>query len=253
MTNEFYIIKNLGTGKSLSRGADMPCETSSVIKVPIMISTLSAMKDKDDNLRTKLQVEPHHISNGSGIITWVKKRNFTIQELLKNILLYSDCTATNVLIDYCGGPDKINKSIQRTYKNTSLDCRYIMPHDHSTTVGTSTPADMLDLIESLYNCAVEYGNLSSKVAKWSKNSSTWFIQLLPEDFMPEIIKTGSMYHIGDGLDYVMNMAAILKSDAGSTYALAYFSNGKFIDDSDDAELAVKQSAANKIVAMIEDL
>jgi len=249
MVSEHYIIKNLQNGKTISNLQHATSECSSLIKVPLVLMTLRTIEEQGDNLSLVLQVKNYHISNGSGIISWLKKRKFTIIELIKNVFLYSDCTATNVLIDYCGGPMVVQEYISGNSVNSSLDCSYINFVDRTdNAVGTSCPNDMINFIESLHSKLKNYSQLERLVSEWSKKSNTWFASFLPDNVEPVIIKTGSMYHTGNGLEYVMNVAAILKNtDDKSLYSLSQFSYGSFLDSSAEAEVAAKESAAYRIL------
>ncbi len=55
---------------------------------------------------------PRHDSTGSGIINWTDWEAITFHDLIYCLLVYSDCVATNMLIDYIGSQSKINRWLQ---------------------------------------------------------------------------------------------------------------------------------------------
>ncbi|WP_236687105.1 serine hydrolase [Ornithinibacillus californiensis] len=90
---------------------------ASVIKVPIMIAAFAANKRGEFILSDTVELKRENIVGGSGVLQHLTPgTQFTIYDLLTLMIIQSDNTATNMMIELVGVP-----SIQQTMKDIGLE------------------------------------------------------------------------------------------------------------------------------------
>ena len=91
------------------------------MKLPIAVSLIKAVEDKKVDFMDKIKIEKEDKVYGTGIIHEFNEREYTIFELLVAMLIQSDNTAANKIIDIIG-MDNINSNIKEMgLKNTILN------------------------------------------------------------------------------------------------------------------------------------
>ena len=104
-------VKNLITGETWQRGADVPVVAASVIKIPVMIEAFRAQEDGELSLdeRHALRDEERMPSCGTlkAMHTGIE---MTLLDLVKLMIIVSDNTATNVMINRLG-IENVNKTL----------------------------------------------------------------------------------------------------------------------------------------------
>src|SRR4051794_7158975 len=96
-------MRDIHSEIKLADNQDILFESSSTIKLPIIYLAIQKAVDSNTSLNQFLPIEPRHKSNGSGIINWTNWKKLTLAQLIASITTYSDCVATNVLIEFVGG------------------------------------------------------------------------------------------------------------------------------------------------------
>lgn len=114
-------LKNLETGKELALAADEKLPAASLIKVPI-IYTLYDLNSKGElDLKETLKPDSNNIVGGAGVLNWFKARpELTILDLAELMIVISDNTATNILIDQIGFKAVNNYLEENGFKATGL-------------------------------------------------------------------------------------------------------------------------------------
>lgn len=96
-------VHDLGTDERVAVDDDAPFTSASVIKLPVMMTVLTA--DGAPPLDARLPIDDAHRVGGSGIIgDLADLRELTVRDLVTAMIALSDNTATNVLIDAVGIP-----------------------------------------------------------------------------------------------------------------------------------------------------
>ena len=91
------------------------------MKLPIAISLIKAVEDKRANFMDKIKVLNDGKVYGTGIIHEFDDRDYTLFELMVIMLIQSDNTAANKIIDILG-MEQINEDIKSMeLKNTKLN------------------------------------------------------------------------------------------------------------------------------------
>jgi beta-lactamase class A len=112
-------VKNLRTGvfvvdPKLSRyvdlGGRMQFPAASLIKLPIYASLMAAIDRGSVRLDQMLEIKADLITGGSGWLQWRQPGSkISVKEAAELMMIISDNTATNLIIDLLGGKDSLNR------------------------------------------------------------------------------------------------------------------------------------------------
>lgn len=85
---------------------------ASLIKIPVLVQLLSALDKKMVSPNTLVTIRPDLVAGGSGILQWrAIGSKVTVKEACELMIVISDNTATNLLIDLLGGKEAFNKQV----------------------------------------------------------------------------------------------------------------------------------------------
>jgi beta-lactamase class A len=166
------LAKNLDTGKSYELHADDPVPTASTIKLPIMVELFAEAEEGKLDWNQKLQLTDRDQVSGSGVLTEFSGGDLLpIRDLMHLMIVVSDNTATNLILDRIGG-NAVNRRMAQLGLTQTAVMRKIMqmnpksfteegkkPGSDRWGTGRSCPRDMVVLLEKLYR-----GQLVSKAA-----------------------------------------------------------------------------------------
>jgi beta-lactamase class A len=174
--------ENLDTGISYALRADTPVPTASTIKLPIMVELFAQASEGRLDWNQKLVLTDQDKVSGTGVLTELSAGDaLPIRDLMHLMIVVSDNTATNLILDRIGGNAVNVRMAQLGLKQTAV-MRKIMqarlfpdphatPHPEGVTeegkkpgndqwgTGRSCPRDMVLLLEKLYR-----GEVVSKAA-----------------------------------------------------------------------------------------
>lgn len=113
--------KHLPTGRELAIRADRPMNTLSVIKIPVMVQAFRDAESGRLDLDRRYTVEPTDLRRGSGLIqTFSPGLNPTLRDLVMQMIITSDNTATDMVIEVVG-LGRVNDLLEREgYEETRL-------------------------------------------------------------------------------------------------------------------------------------
>jgi beta-lactamase class A len=95
--------KDLKTGREIAIRADVPMNTASVIKMPVMILAYRDAEAGKLSLDARHIVKPEELRRGSGLVqTFAPGLNPTLRDLIRQMIITSDNTATDILIATVG-------------------------------------------------------------------------------------------------------------------------------------------------------
>lgn len=142
-------IEDFAQTKRFVYNEEMVFPSASLIKVPILVELFLRNFRGEFSMDDVLTISNDDIVGGAGVIQHLSTRQYTLRDLATLMIIQSDNTATNVLIDFLG-VDRINETIQdlglkETYSSGKL---MVVPHPYPRRSSTS-PRDMAKLLRLL--------------------------------------------------------------------------------------------------------
>lgn len=142
------------TGAYLDYNGNNSFSAASMIKVPVLVALLNAIDSGDIDPNQIMSIKTHHVAGGSGHLQWrplgTKLPLLDVAELM---IIISDNTATNMIIDLLGGKAVVNKKFAKWgLKNTVINA----PLADLEGTNKTSPYDLVYLL-----ARVERGELMS--------------------------------------------------------------------------------------------
>ncbi|MFM6151515.1 MAG: serine hydrolase, partial [Sphaerospermopsis kisseleviana] len=137
------MVQELGTGKILGEVNSDALQKSPASTVKLIIADLitDAINQGNANLKEILTIKPGEVAQWSSINKAGQKRK--ISELITDMLVKSDNTAANVLINRLGGLDKVTQlALAKGYRNTKFNKYFLLPGEDNKKGNISTLADV---------------------------------------------------------------------------------------------------------------
>lgn len=132
------------TGRYAGIDADESFAAASLIKVPVLVKLLDAIDRGQVSMDEQLELRPDLIGGGSGYLQWRPVNSkVSLREAMESMIVVSDNTATNLIIDRVGGIEACNRDfafwgLKRTYVNDWLPD---LPGTNKT-----SPGDLVSLL-----------------------------------------------------------------------------------------------------------
>lgn len=153
-------VKHLKTGESFEHNAETPLPTASLIKFPVMIAAYKAVDDGKLSLDDMIEIEKDDMVPGSGVLTshFSPGTKISLRDAIHLMIVYSDNTATNLVLDQIGLPatNELMKSFdcpetQVHSKVFRRDTSIAPERSIKYGLGSTTARDMVKLAEQLYS------------------------------------------------------------------------------------------------------
>jgi beta-lactamase class A len=161
--------RNLDTGAEFSLQADRPVRTASTIKLPIACAVEHGVAKGAYDWSDRLVIRGEDKVSGSGVLReWSDGETISLRDAVNLMIVVSDNTATNLLLDRMGG-DRVNGYLQAIGLQRTRVLRKIrgdgtalrpaegwteagrMPEHQGFGIGISTAREMVRLLEMLAN------------------------------------------------------------------------------------------------------
>lgn len=211
ITSDYSLaFKDLSQKSTLSINSEKTI-SASTIKIYIMIEAFNQIKSGNINLNDTIILEESMKTDGSGVLSSEENgKKLSINDLITLMMIKSDNTAANILIDKLG-IENINNCIKNLgCKDTELNRKMMDATAIEKGIENYTSVDDLCLtLEKLYNkqCIDEYyDNLMLDIMNKNENH-TKILKLLPDTIS---IANKSGEYTG-----VENDAAIITTDKGA--------------------------------------
>jgi len=243
---------NLRTGETIAIDADQPVATASVIKLPVLVEAMQQVKASKHKLSDPVVLQKDDIVLGSGILQFFDTPfTITLKDALTFMIVESDNTATNLVIDQIGIKNVNDRIAQMGLKDTYLYKKVYkpatgpMPLDQKKFgLGKTTAREMAKVMESIVRCDLEDQKLCDAMIYMLRNQQ--YRNLVPhylettdtsEGLSLIANKTGS-------LDAVRNDVAVVYSQNGPILisAFTYDNQDKGWNNENAAELLVAHMA-----------
>jgi len=149
-------VKNLKTGEEFYLNADQVMPTASLIKLPIMVETYWQAEEGKAKLAQTLTLKKADKVQGSGILTshFSDGATFPLKDAVRLMIVYSDNTATNMVLDQIGLPSTNARMAKLGLKETRInakvfraDTRIDQERGKKYGLGSTTAREMVRLLE----------------------------------------------------------------------------------------------------------
>jgi beta-lactamase class A len=155
----YLFAKNLDTGETYSYNGDERVRTASTIKIAVMIEAWARVAEGKARWTDELVLTQAARFSGSGILPEMSDGlRLSFQDCVRLMMLLSDNTATNMVLDYLG-TDSVNERMNSLgFKSTRLMRRVGSGGDTKEGkiadnkrfgLGATTPHEMVDILEKL--------------------------------------------------------------------------------------------------------
>jgi beta-lactamase class A len=197
-----FIAKDLKTGATVAIDPDRPVRTASVIKLPIMLEAFYQVKAGKHRLDERLKLAKENQVEGSGVLQFFQPGlEPTLLDAITMMIIQSDNTATNMVIDAIG-ITTVNQRIEALgLKNTYLYKKVFMPPVGPTPsdqkqfgLGKTTPREMAEVMESIERCDLGDKTLCQKMISILKNQN---VRTMIPRYLEEIDTTDNESAIGN--------------------------------------------------------
>src|SRR5215831_4033953 len=155
----YLFAKNLDTGQIYSYQGDERVRTASTIKIAVMIEVWARVAEGKSKWTDELVLTKAARYSGSGILPEISDGlRLSLQDCVRLMMLLSDNTATNMVLDYLG-TESVNERMKSLgFKSTRLMRRVGGGGDTNDGqiadnkrfgLGATTPREMVDILEKL--------------------------------------------------------------------------------------------------------
>lgn len=151
-------IKQLKSGESFFHNADVPMPTASLIKLPIMIEAYRQAEAEEVDLQKMIKLRQEDKVPGSGILTqhFSPGMSLPLVDAIHLMIVYSDNTATNLVLDQIGLPatnaamEKLGLVNTKVHSKVFRGDTSILPErSKEFGLGSTTACEMVALLELL--------------------------------------------------------------------------------------------------------
>ncbi len=152
-------VMDLNTGQICGVNEDTVFHAASTFKVPVNLYLFQQIAEGKINPHKKLIYKEKHYEGGTGILQYKKYGSrYTIQELAKYSIVYSDNVATNMLLELLG-----KKNVKKMMSDLG---GHIVDYSKNTTC----PRDMAIYLEALLQFNEEHPDEGELLIKYLKNT-----------------------------------------------------------------------------------
>ena len=140
---------NLTSGEEVARNAERSMPTASVFKLPLLVEVFRQAEEGALDLDERVTLGAEDVVMGSGIL-----RDFgpglqpTLRDLAMMMVIVSDNSATNLLLDRVGGPRQVNATMSELGLPSIVVHRRIMFGEITTngSLAEAAPRDLMRLV-----------------------------------------------------------------------------------------------------------
>ncbi len=151
--------KRLDDGLSVGFNDAQVFPAASVVKLPMLIAALQRVERHELSLEQRFELTADDRAGGSGVLLVCDSGlQLTLKDLLTLMIVVSDNTATNMVMDVLGGPEAINQQfagmgleVTRVFGKLQVAWERKTEAQRQGRLSELTPAEMLALLEQLWN------------------------------------------------------------------------------------------------------
>lgn len=219
--NPGVFVVDLETGGYVDLGGDTAYASASTIKLPILVAFFQDVDAGKVRLDETLTMKSEMVADGSGDMQYKKVgTSFTALEVVTKMIIISDNTATNMLIERLGGKEALNQRFQ-SWGLTTTAIRNRLPDIEGT--NTTSPKELANLLSVLNR-----GNLVSLSSRDRLLSIMQRNEI--NNLLPQGLATGaSIAHKTGNIGSLLADAGIVSLPTGKRYVIAVMVKRPFND------------------------
>ena len=179
-------MKDLESGEALAVNADAVMPQASSIKIAVLVELLRQAQAGKVRLEERVEIRKAQIAGGSGVLEDFGDGTsaLSVRDLAALMMVVSDNTATNILIDRVGQAN-VNAMLESLgFEKTRLLRKMIQPEEERKGVeNVSTAREMARLVEQLYRGKLldeEHTALAIELMRNEKPGQTAMRRGIPE-------------------------------------------------------------------------
>ncbi len=229
-----FYAKDLTTGATVAIDAERPVKTASVIKLPLFLQAFEQVKAGKIHLDDVVPLTKENQVFGSGVLPFLHPGlNLNLQDALTLMVLLSDNTATNMVIDKVGlkptNQMLADMGLRNTYfyKKVYVKATDPLPADFKQFgLGKTTAREMAAVMEAIYTCKVGDRKLCDQMMYILRNQQ--YRAMIPR-YIETVDTSEDLSAIGDkigALDEVRNDVAVIKTAKGPIIVSAFTYDNK---------------------------
>lgn len=209
-----FFFEDLSSGFVYGYNENVEMTAAGCMKLFIAVSLIKTVEDGKADFMTKIPITTKDKVYGTGIIHEFNERDYTIFELLVAMLIQSDNTAANKIIDIIG-MDQINEDIKKMkLSNTKLNRK---------TSDERVPRTDVENVTTAYDLSLVWKHLNN-ATYLNKDNSTMLIDILTR----QQIKNKLALYIPDDLKYEISSKTGDKKGVENDTALIRLPKGNFV-------------------------
>jgi len=153
------MVKHLGSGETFCYHANDVMPTASLIKLAVMVEAYRQAAAKKIDLDKVVTLKKEDKVPGSGVLTYhlTEGATFKLRDAIRLMIVYSDNTATNLVLDAIGLGATAATMEKMGYPNTKIhskvfrrDTSVFPERSKQFGLGSTTASEMIKLCEALY-------------------------------------------------------------------------------------------------------
>ena len=220
--------KQLRTGNMVALNADVPVNTASVIKLPIMLEAMYQVKDKRVTFDDMLPLGKEDQVSGSGVLLlFHTPAEINFETAIVLMITQSDNTAANLVLAHVGR-ENVNRRLQMMGLQTTMSIRPISrpkegdqsPELKPFGIGRTTAREMASVLESIERCDLADQKLCARMIdilehQFWRNCIPHYLEDADTTEVASHIanKTGSLDHVRNdvGIVYTKNGPIVISA------------------------------------------
>ena len=213
-------VEDLRTGQRLSYRSDRKCKSASIIKLPMLVHLAISASEGARSWDARIDLKDSEKVGGAGVLKLLTQGlTLPVRDLCMLMIVLSDNTATNMLVDYLGADEVTARMRALGLAQTTLYRKaYTLDTEASVPFGfgMTTPEEMVDLLRMLVHGEAGSPGASAEVIRFLEAQAL-------RDGIPRGLPVGWSYAgKTGGVDGVRNDVGVVKGPAGEQFAAAIF-------------------------------
>jgi beta-lactamase class A len=221
-------VKHLGTGESYYLNADEVRPTASLIKLAVMVEVYQQVAEDKVKLSDMVTLHKEDKVPGSGILTdhFSDGATFPLRDAVRLMIVFSDNTATNLVLDKIGIASTGQRMEAWGFPNTKINAKVFRGSTTSVSpertkkygLGSTTAREMIGLLEKLHQSKLVSPEACQEMLDHMKKCED-------KDKFPRFLPAGTVVaHKTGSLNEARTDAGILYLKSGGPVAVCVLTN-----------------------------